>query len=229
MSLWAQKAWKYVDGTCQKPTDTTLLPPWMEANNQIVGALSGIVDASLQRELDLITEAEKAWKKLKEKTQSTGIIAKLESMQLAIRNRFSSDIPFSTTITEIHNALTTVFDDLPPTVDDWLTVLLLNALSDGPYDWLQKDLITFMTNSKVQLSVKDIVERIETEAREVQGTAKREDAALATRYAKGKAPKKLKSKCGTCQRPATRRRHAGRGICQRPPIGLKRKEREETT
>ncbi|KAF8589669.1 hypothetical protein K439DRAFT_1612580 [Ramaria rubella] len=136
MSLQAQKAWKNIDGTCQKLTDSTLLPDWMEANDQIVGALSGIVDVSLQRELELITEAANTWKKLKEKTLSSGIIEKLESMQLAIRNRFSSDVPFSTTITEICDALTAMFDDTLPTIHDWLTVLLLNALSDRPYDWL---------------------------------------------------------------------------------------------
>ncbi|KAF8585224.1 hypothetical protein K439DRAFT_1616138 [Ramaria rubella] len=140
MSLWAQKAWKYIDGTCQKPTDSKLLQDWMEANDQIVRALGGIVDTSLQHKLESITEsiteATSTWKKLKEKTQCMGIIAKLESMQIAIRNRFSPDIPFSTMITEICDALTAVFDDMPSMIDNWLTVLLLNALSDGPYDWL---------------------------------------------------------------------------------------------
>ncbi|KAF8575486.1 hypothetical protein K439DRAFT_1623563 [Ramaria rubella] len=115
MSLQAQKAWKYVDGTSKKPTDTTLQTEWIEIKDQIVGALGGIVDASLQRELESITEAATAWKKLKEKTQSTGIIAKLESMQSAIRNHFSPDISFSLTITEICDALTAIFNDTPPT------------------------------------------------------------------------------------------------------------------
>ncbi|KAF8576082.1 hypothetical protein K439DRAFT_1640817, partial [Ramaria rubella] len=85
-------------------------------------------------------------------------------------------------------------------MDDWLTVLLLNALSDGPYDWLQKELITFMTNSKVQLLVKDIIERIEAEAREVCNSAKREDTTLAAKASKGNTSKKQKSRCTTCKR-----------------------------
>ncbi|KAF8579839.1 hypothetical protein K439DRAFT_1620278 [Ramaria rubella] len=115
-----------------------------------------------------------------------GIIAKLESMQLAIRNRFTPEILFSTTITELHNSLTPVFDDSPPMADEWLIIVLLNTLSDGPYDWLQKELITFMTNSKVQLSIKDLIKRIEAEAREVRDIAKWEDTALIAKSSKGK-------------------------------------------
>ncbi|KAF8572745.1 hypothetical protein K439DRAFT_1625562, partial [Ramaria rubella] len=148
MSLHAQKAWKYVDGSFKRPTDTMLLTEWLEANDQIIGALGGIVDVSLQRKLESITQVAMAWQKLKEKTQSTGIIAKLESMQSAIWNRFTVEVPFSTTITEIRDSLTAIFDAATPTVDEWLIVLLLNALSDGTFDWLQKDLIMFMTNSK---------------------------------------------------------------------------------
>ncbi|KAF8591393.1 hypothetical protein K439DRAFT_1611347 [Ramaria rubella] len=200
MSLRAQKAWKYVDSTSTRPTDTILLTAWLEANDQIVSTLGGIVDASLQRELESITVAAIAWKKLKEKTQSTGIIAKLESMQSAIRNRFTTEVPFSTTITEICDSLTAVFDKSAPTTDDWLIILLLNALSDRSFDWLWKDLITFMTNSKVQLSVKDIIERIEAEAREVRDVTKREDTTLTSRSTKGKTPQKQKTKCSTCQK-----------------------------
>ncbi|KAF8586266.1 hypothetical protein K439DRAFT_1615259 [Ramaria rubella] len=172
MFLRAQKAWKYVDGSSKRPTDTTLLTEWLEANDQIVGALGGIVDVSLQHKLESITEPAMAWQKLKEKMQSTGIIAKLESMQSAIRNRFTVEVPFSTTITEICDSLTAIFDVASPTVDEWLIVLLLNALSDGTFNWLRKDLIMFMTNSKVQLSVKDIIEQIEAEAREVRDGVK---------------------------------------------------------
>ncbi|KAF8572768.1 hypothetical protein K439DRAFT_1625546, partial [Ramaria rubella] len=101
MSLRAQKAWKYVDSTSTKPTEKAEAQEWAEVNNQIIGALGTIVDLLLQRELESITEAPVAWKRLWDKTQSTGIIARLESMQTVIRNRFSPDTPFSTTITEI--------------------------------------------------------------------------------------------------------------------------------
>ncbi|KAF8575487.1 hypothetical protein K439DRAFT_1623540 [Ramaria rubella] len=183
-----------------KPSDTTLLAAWLEANDQIMGALGSIIDASLQCELKTITKAAMVWKKLKEKTQSTGLIAKLKSMQSAIRNRFTTEIPFSMMITEIHDSLTAIFNDTPPTADDWLIILLLNMLSDGAFDWLQKDLITFMTNTKVQLSVKDIIKHIEAEAREVRDVAKQEDTALTTKSMKGKMSQKTKGKCSTCQK-----------------------------
>ncbi|KAF8590323.1 hypothetical protein K439DRAFT_1612103 [Ramaria rubella] len=183
-----------------RPSDTTLLASWLEANNQIIGALGGIIDVSLQCELESITEATPAWKRLKEKMQSTGIIAKLESMQSTIRNRFTPGIPFSMTITEIRDSLTAVFDNATPTTDDWLIVLLLNVLSDGTFDWLQKYLITFMTNVKVQLSAKDIIEWIEVEVREVSDVAKQEDATLTAKSSKGKSSQKLKPKCSTCQK-----------------------------
>ncbi|KAF8591610.1 hypothetical protein K439DRAFT_1611122 [Ramaria rubella] len=187
MALQAQKAQKCIDSTSQKkPPDTKLQEVWIKVNDQIVSALSTIVDALLQCELESITEAAEAWQRLKEKTQLTGIIAKLKSMQSAIRNHFSLDVPFSMTITEICDALGVVFSDKPPTADDWEIVLLLNVLSDSSYDWLRKDLITFMMNSKVQLSVKDVIEEIETEAREVWDLAKWEDSALVARGTKKK-------------------------------------------
>ncbi|KAF8592795.1 hypothetical protein K439DRAFT_1610193 [Ramaria rubella] len=170
MSLWAQKAWKYMDGTSTKPTEKAEAQEWLEINDQIVGALGTVVDPSLQHELESITEALTTWKRLQDKTQSTGIIARLKSMQAAIRNRVSPDTPFSTTITKIRDALA-IFNGTPPTNEEWLIMLLLNALSDGD-DWLRKDLIMFMTNSNMQLSVKDIIERIETEARELRGTTR---------------------------------------------------------
>ncbi|KAF8592801.1 hypothetical protein K439DRAFT_1610512 [Ramaria rubella] len=166
MSLRAQKAWKYVDPNTLVPTDKDEKTKWNEIHDQIVGAMGTIVDPPLQRELESIMETPKAWLKLKEKTHSHGIIAKLESISTAIRMRFSSNIPFSKTITEIWDAVAAVFKGTAPTEDEWSIILLLNALSDGQYDWLRKDLLTFMVNQKVQLSIMDIIERLGTESRE---------------------------------------------------------------
>ncbi|KAF8576114.1 hypothetical protein K439DRAFT_1623085 [Ramaria rubella] len=227
MSLWAQKAWKYIDGSSKKPSDSMLLTTGLKANDQIVGTLGGIVDVSLQCELESITEAAEAWRKLKEKTQSTRIISKLESMQSAIRNRFTPETPFSTTIMEIHNSLTAIFDETPLTTDEWLIVLLLNALSDGLSDWLQKNLITFMTNSKVQLSIKDIIEWIEAEAREVQDVAKKGDAALAAKSVKGKTPQRQKAKCRTCHKTVHMTDACWRGKeSSKAPDWFKKKKKE---
>jgi len=37
------------------------------------------------------------------------------------------------------------------------------CLADGEYDWLRKDLLGIMTNSKIEVSAEDIIEQIETE------------------------------------------------------------------
>ncbi|KAF8586769.1 hypothetical protein K439DRAFT_1614858 [Ramaria rubella] len=148
------------------PTDKDEKAKWHEIHDQLVGVLGTIVDPLLQRELELITEAPKAWSELKDKTHSHGIITRLESISTAIRTRFSADIPFSKTITDIQDAVTTVFEGTAPTEDEWSIILLLNALSDGQYDWLRKDLLTFMVNQKVQLSITDIIECLDTKSRE---------------------------------------------------------------
>ncbi|HEV7737688.1 MAG TPA: hypothetical protein VGO47_10005, partial [Chlamydiales bacterium] len=89
MSLRAQGAWKYVTGTAIEPKDATAKELWSDINDKIVGAIGAIVDVSLQRELDSITNAKTAWEKLKEKTRAKGIMGKLEQMQIAIRSQFN--------------------------------------------------------------------------------------------------------------------------------------------
>ncbi|KAF8585503.1 hypothetical protein K439DRAFT_1615919 [Ramaria rubella] len=148
MSLCAQKAWKYVDPNTPIPTDKDEKIKWNEIHDQLVGAMGTIEDPSLQRELKSIMEAPKAWLKLKEKTHSHGIIVKLESILTAIRMRFSPDVSFSKTISKIQDAMAAVFESTAPTEDEWSIILLLNALSNGQYDWLRKDLLTFMVNQK---------------------------------------------------------------------------------
>ena len=59
------------------------------------------------------------------------------------------DVPASTTITEIKDALGSVFEGGAPTNEEWLVILLLNSLSDRSYNWLRKNLLGFMTNAKI--------------------------------------------------------------------------------
>jgi len=59
------------------------------------------------------------------------------------------DVPASTTITEIKDALGSVFEGGAPTNKEWLIILLLNSLSNGSYYWLRKDLLGFITNAKI--------------------------------------------------------------------------------
>jgi hypothetical protein len=152
MSLRAQKAWKYVVGEVPEPKDREEKREWNEINDQIVGALGTIVDEPLQHAIDEITNAKTAWEKLKEKTQAKGLVGKLENMQTAIKTRFSQDTSFSKTIMQIRDSIDVVFDPTPPTKDEWLTILLMNALSEGEFEWLRKILLSFLTTSKNQLT-----------------------------------------------------------------------------
>ena len=144
----------------------------------------------------MISNAKLAWDRLKEKMHAKGIIAKLEALTSAIQGHITSSIPASTTITEIKDALTSVFEGSVPTQEEWLVMLLLNALADGEYDWLQKDLLGFMMNSKIQVSAEDIIECIETEHCKKIHTQASDTAMMA----KLKIRYKPKHKCSVCGR-----------------------------
>jgi len=72
-------------------------------------------------------------------------------------------------------------------------VLLLNALVDREYDWLLKDLLGFMTNSKIQILADDNVEQIETKNRK-KGCIQARDTVMAVKSNQSTQPK-LKHKC----------------------------------
>ena len=58
MVLRAQQGWKYITGREPEPKDRTPeKSDWLDINDQIVGALGTAVEASLQRELEMITNA----------------------------------------------------------------------------------------------------------------------------------------------------------------------------
>src|SRR5882724_4154399 len=93
---------------------TLELSKWNAAHDQIVGAPGTMVEASLQCELESINNVKVAWEKLKEKMHSKGIIAKLECLTSAIFSCIVSDIPASTTIMEIKDALGSIFEGEHP-------------------------------------------------------------------------------------------------------------------
>jgi hypothetical protein len=87
MALRSQRGWTYVNGMEVEPAaESPERAEWLAAHDQIVGALGTVVEPTLQRELESITNAHEAWTKLKEKTHSKGTIAKLENLTAAIRN-----------------------------------------------------------------------------------------------------------------------------------------------
>ena len=84
-----------------------------------------MVKALLQHELKLINNAKVAWEKLKLKTHSKGIISKLECPTSTICSCIVANVPASTTITEIKDALGSVFEGGSPMNEEWLTILLI--------------------------------------------------------------------------------------------------------
>ena len=164
MALRVQREWEYVNRLLTTPrAGTPEETEWLSTHDQIVGALGTMVEASLQCELESIKNAMEVWKLLKEKTHSKGLMAKLGNLTTTVCNRFVPDTPASTTITEIKDALGSVFKGNAPTSKEWLIVLLLNLLSDSQYDWLCKDLLGFMTNAQISVTSNDIIEQIVTE------------------------------------------------------------------
>jgi hypothetical protein len=99
-------------------------------------------------------------------------------------------------IVKIKDSLTTVFKGKEPTKEEWLIVLLLNALSDSNYDWLHKALLGFMTNSKVQMMSSNIIKRIEAEHQE---RTRAPDTAMAAKL-KHSLKSKPKAVCTICKR-----------------------------
>jgi len=195
MALRAQRGWGYVDGITVVPKDTQGLSEWNATNDQIMSTLGTMVKASLQRKLKSIKNTKRAWDKLKEKMHSKGIISKLECLTSAIHNCITSDAPASTTIMEIKDTLGLVFEGGTLTSEEWLIGLLLNSLSDGNYDWLRKDLLCYMMNTKMTITSEDIIEWIVT--KHFKGMRAAESALAAKQWMH---PKPKPKHCTNCKR-----------------------------
>ena len=194
MALRAQRGWGYIDGSLTAPKNNTHKEEeWLAAHNQIVSALGTMVEASLQCELESIKDATIAWKLLKKKTHSKGLISKLENLTSAICNHIIPNTPASTTITEIKDSLRSIFKGGFPSSEKWLIILLLNSLSDGQYNWLHKDLLRFMTNTQISVTSNDIIKWIVTE--HCEGTKNEENAMLAKQKCTWKDKPKFCTNC----------------------------------
>ncbi|KAF8589057.1 hypothetical protein K439DRAFT_1613121 [Ramaria rubella] len=137
-------------------------------NDRVVGALCQVVDDPLMQEIKKFVTAKKAWTHLKAKTHQGGMISKLNTIHTAIRTRFVSHSTFSATILEIKDQIATIYNDKEPTREEWTIVLLLQALCDGEFEWMRKNLMSFITTSGMTLSSDDIIKRLETEAQETR-------------------------------------------------------------
>ncbi len=76
------------------------------------------------------------WSHLKQRTTQSGIIAKFNSMHAAVTMRCLKSKEMNSTIGKICIHLTSMFEDVTPTQDEWFIVLLLNSLEGMEYNWL---------------------------------------------------------------------------------------------
>ncbi|KAF8589312.1 hypothetical protein K439DRAFT_1612896 [Ramaria rubella] len=150
-------------------------------------------------EIENFVNAKKAWTHLKTKTHQAGIVSKLNATHTTICTHFVSHSTFSSTIAEIKDLIATIYDEQEPTCEEWTIVLLLQAPSDGEFEWIRKNLMSFITTSTTTLSSDDIITRLETEAQDTHthDMIKAQDTMLATRH---NLPKSTKStiKCSNC-------------------------------
>jgi len=101
----------------------------------------------------------------------------------------------NTTIGKLCDHLVAVFESsVAPTQDEWFIILMLNSLGGKEYDWLQKNLLTQFTNSKITPTSKDIVDAINFASYDHHREPSKELANAAK--AAGGAHQKLKSKKG---------------------------------
>ena len=134
--------WTYIEGADDmKPKDTTKFDDWHRTNDWIIGALCQVVDNSLAQEIENLTSTHDAWEKLKSKTYQNGAISKFNALQNAMRTCFTMPDTINTTIADIKNLIEIIYDKAPPTKDEMLIALLLHAMVDGDFNWLQKLLI----------------------------------------------------------------------------------------
>jgi gag-polypeptide of LTR copia-type len=188
-ALRSQGLWSYIEGlNSKKPADPKALPIWSDTNDRIVGALCQIVDYPLWRGIEDFTTAREAWNFLKSKTYQHGIISKMNTLQAAVRIRFTSHNSFDSTINELKDQLAIIYDQKPPSKDEWLIVLLLQTLSDGEFEWIRKNLIGFMTTSTTSLTSADIIARLEAEFQDLDNK-KTQETILAARTSRSGPPR----------------------------------------
>jgi len=112
------------------------------------------------QELVLDMSVLNAWKLLKKRSQQDGMVAKLNAMWAAITTKFSSSKATNTMIGDIRDLIMAIFEGDPPTREDWMIILMLNALEGTNLDWLRKNLIMQIISSKMRPTEEEVIEAI---------------------------------------------------------------------
>jgi len=83
---------------------------WKSINSHIIGTLGRHVAPSLAQELEEDMSTAEAWLLLKKRTQQDGILAKLNSMHVALCTKFSHSTPTIDTLSELKNLLASIYE-----------------------------------------------------------------------------------------------------------------------
>ncbi|KAF8580148.1 hypothetical protein K439DRAFT_1620025 [Ramaria rubella] len=156
--LRGHSIWNLIEGNAESPpTDPLELIKWTNTNDHVVGALCQVVNDPLMQEIEKFVTEKQAWTHLKMKTHQGGRVSKLNAIHTTIRTRFTSHATFSATILKIKDHIATIYDGQEPTHKEWTIVLLLQALCDGEFEWMRKNLMSFITTSGTTLSSDNII------------------------------------------------------------------------
>ena len=118
--------WNLIEGHhTTPPSDATAKEDWLDKNERVIGALCQLIDTSLIDNVESQKTPKAAWDSLKKKTHQGGIMTKLSALQAILATQFAEPSIFNTTITEIKDHNATIFDDTPPTQEEWTIVFLL--------------------------------------------------------------------------------------------------------
>lgn len=172
----------YIDGTYHIPIDEKMTPAWKSINSRIVGTLGKHVEDSLKGLLTSSMLTREAWGLLKLRTQQGGLLAKMSAITTAICSRFDDMQRTNVTIAEIDNAIVSIYEGgIPPTQDKFTILVYMNALRDTDLDWVRKNLLTLIGNSKKTITKTEVAETIKLAAYEkMQSVAEKANVAKTT-------------------------------------------------
>ena len=186
----------YITGSLKQPTDAREFADWQIYNSRIIGTLGRIIDDALVQEIETLETAREAWLLLEKRMNPGGIGAKLNAIRNALMTKFSTSTPTTSTIAEIKDLLSTIYENGgPPSREELSIIILLNALDGTDYDWVCKSLVTQFSNPKTSPTERDVIETINFAG------LNRQNIIESTNPAKASLSKATKTRCTNCQSP----------------------------
>ena len=98
-----------------KPLEADVKNEWLDKNKHVISALCQLIDTPLIDGIESLSTAKAAWEYLQKKTYLGGIASKLGALQGILMTHFTEPSTFSSTITNIKDHITMIYDDTEPT------------------------------------------------------------------------------------------------------------------